>query len=404
MPHAASDITTDPILLYICHTIVYNPDGSEYTRYYSWQNVGTHKRVRRAASVNNPKDVFGWRSPSAYYFHRMSWSSNACMNENAEKVCGQHRKYPFGYLPVWPSWTWEWSDLTSPSFPTYTIDSIARATVRNKALIKLKDQKVNLSVALAESVKTYKMVRDTIMDLRRIALDLRRGRNPFRGPLFSKSIASRWLEVRYGWTPLVKDIGGTVAWLDKYLNGSRAGLRCSVGSSVTQSYPASRSNGITYCPAHTWVSNERADVRWKGRYYYKCEDDAYFLLNDLGYQDPLVIAWELVPYSFVIDWLIPVGNYLEGLFADTGMVYLAGTMTRAVKYDGYSVNNSSDASFHPGSVRLRSRDFFGFIRTLEAKPHATIVPNLNALRPSGTRIVDAISLLANALGSSRSLR
>jgi hypothetical protein len=26
--------------------------------------------------------------------------------------------------------------------------------------------------------------------------------------------------------------------------------------------------------------------------------------------DPLAVAWELVPWSFVIDWAIPISNYL----------------------------------------------------------------------------------------------
>lgn len=30
-----------------------------------------------------------------------------------------------------------------------------------------------------------------------------------------------------------------------------------------------------------------------------------------GLQDPLSVAWELLPYSFVLDWFIPVGNYLQ---------------------------------------------------------------------------------------------
>jgi len=30
-----------------------------------------------------------------------------------------------------------------------------------------------------------------------------------------------------------------------------------------------------------------------------------------GLQDPASVAWELLPWSFVVDWFIPIGNWLE---------------------------------------------------------------------------------------------
>jgi len=33
----------------------------------------------------------------------------------------------------------------------------------------------------------------------------------------------------------------------------------------------------------------------------------------LGLTDPASLAWEKLPWSFVIDWIIPAGNYLEAI-------------------------------------------------------------------------------------------
>jgi hypothetical protein len=33
----------------------------------------------------------------------------------------------------------------------------------------------------------------------------------------------------------------------------------------------------------------------------------------LGLLDPLTVAWEIIPYSFVIDWFVPIGTYFENL-------------------------------------------------------------------------------------------
>jgi len=35
--------------------------------------------------------------------------------------------------------------------------------------------------------------------------------------------------------------------------------------------------------------------------------------RSLGLTDPLSVLWEITPYSFVVDWFIPIGTYLENL-------------------------------------------------------------------------------------------
>lgn len=35
--------------------------------------------------------------------------------------------------------------------------------------------------------------------------------------------------------------------------------------------------------------------------------------RSLGLLDPVGVAWELVPYSFIADWFIPIGSYLDAL-------------------------------------------------------------------------------------------
>lgn len=42
-------------------------------------------------------------------------------------------------------------------------------------------------------------------------------------------------------------------------------------------------------------------------------------LASFGITNPLELAWELIPYSFVIDWAFNVGNVLSGLDALIGV-------------------------------------------------------------------------------------
>lgn len=47
-----------------------------------------------------------------------------------------------------------------------------------------------------------------------------------------------------------------------------------------------------------------------------------------GLLDPEVVAWELVPFSFVADWALPIGDYLSNRSFFKGLV---GTYVLSVK-------------------------------------------------------------------------
>jgi hypothetical protein len=42
-------------------------------------------------------------------------------------------------------------------------------------------------------------------------------------------------------------------------------------------------------------------------------------IQQMGLTNPLVVAWELIPFSFVADWFIQVGDYLTALTALQGL-------------------------------------------------------------------------------------
>jgi hypothetical protein len=65
------------------------------------------------------------------------------------------------------------------------------------------------------------------------------------------------------------------------------------------------------------------------------------MLNQLGLLNPLSFAWEITPWSFVVDWLIPIGPVLSALTAPVGLNFISGsTATRMSRvYEG---------SFHAG--------------------------------------------------------
>lgn len=112
-----------------------------------------------------------------------------------------------------------------------------------------------------------------------------------------KSVASNWLELQYGWLPLLKDAEGGAQFLAHHLNTPlqtvvRASLK--VKNKAVANWP-----GTTFLENDVYVQKSiKAIIR---------EKDVAQLV---GLTDPLSVVWEKLPYSFVVDWFIPIGNYL----------------------------------------------------------------------------------------------
>jgi len=58
---------------------------------------------------------------------------------------------------------------------------------------------------------------------------------------------------------------------------------------------------------------------------YDIQNGVLNALQGLGLVNPAEIAWEVLPWSFVVDWFIPIGNYINSLTADAGLSFRTGT-------------------------------------------------------------------------------
>jgi hypothetical protein len=124
---------------------------------------------------------------------------------------------------------------------------------------------------------------------------LTRGKSPGQ-------IHNLWLEGRYGWRTLRYDIDDFVEVLSE-TNDGRKRWRASKGleySGSTSSYSETTSSGIIggHSSDYSWTVNARGTV-----------------IGDIAVPDfqfnPLVTAWEVTRLSFVLDWLLNVGQALE---------------------------------------------------------------------------------------------
>lgn len=270
------------------------------------------------------------------------------------KTCsktGDDGKYAVDYkgqrVLNWNNYTAEMSDNTStpsvygyyiaggqPAWNQPLIKSVA--TLQNKLVNKIKDHQFNLGVALGESRQTLTMIRDNVCAIGLAARDVRRGRfndalrrlgsqfevneiyvgkkrreavhirngmkfSDSPRPLSSKDFGNRWIEIQYGWLPLLSDVNEAANAL-RALEAPRKSL-LRVGTNDHSTYQASQSYTLWNIPG-VW--------RCKQSLYYEFRENLS-VSRSLSLDDPYSVAWELLPWSFVIDWFIPIGSFIENL-------------------------------------------------------------------------------------------
>lgn len=137
--------------------------------------------------------------------------------------------------------------------------------------------------------------------------------------------ANTWLEYSYGWKPLINDVYTQCENLANYLTEKSSSVRVAKGSARSEKSTRKVTSGGTGTWITTRTSLHRARVRLVVR--YAIPGDSNSIANAFGLTNPLVVAWELIPFSFVADWFLPVGNFLEQLTAAQGLVFHSGTRT-----------------------------------------------------------------------------
>lgn len=54
----------------------------------------------------------------------------------------------------------------------------------------------------------------------------------------------------------------------------------------------------------------------------------------MGLTNPLEVTWELLPFSFVADWFLPIGDYVSILDSTLGYILKGGTNTVSRRIQG----------------------------------------------------------------------
>lgn len=191
-----------------------------------------------------------------------------------------------------------------------------------KTRLAIKSRKVNLAGQVAEFRETAGMFAGAAKTMYNAFRRMRRGHFLQTGRRLSPcDIASANLGLSFGVAPLLNDIYSSVLELknvvadDVYMTIKvKAKARAEFLDQVRSVYL--RSNG-------EWTVSDRVTA------YVQFDTDT---ASNFTPGNPLEVAWEAVPYSFVIDWMVPVGDYLSSLDALVGIKNIYMSRSRKSVY------------------------------------------------------------------------
>lgn len=276
--------------------------------------------------------------------------------------------------------------------------------LRNRAYEKFKEKAIGessqMGTFLAEGRESYGMIAKRATGLYRAYRSLKKGN--FRDFLRELSVKPKrkhrsvtrtaageasglWLEYWFGWSPSVNDLFNAYEILTRQMDyeptwgTSRRKLPVKTVRVQGGSFTFRESAYSGYClvktGAHVTLVNPNAAIR-----------------SSLGLNNPLSIAWDLVPFSFVVDWFTQFGNTLSAMTDFAGFTLQRPYTTSFQECEGYfhTWNTGYAGPYRRGEYKFKT--FQQRRQQVLVKP-VVLRPRIANFGSSVTRAATAVSLL-----------
>lgn len=167
----------------------------------------------------------------------------------------------------------------------------------------------------------------------------------------SMDVADRWLEVQYALKPFLKDVEGGAKALASFLDERKLTY---LSTWESQAWVRNQTNVFT--TNYSWYTGKVShDVESVTRYRIKVNYllDVYFAaFVQSSFTNIPETAWEVVPYSFVVDWGASFGDYLALLDATVPCKFLSGTTSLSLIGATISTNAAHEKSIAAQAVHI----------------------------------------------------
>jgi hypothetical protein len=212
----------------------------------------------------------------------------------------------------------------------YVLKPRALNRARSKFITSMKENRQSsIGASLGEFDKTLRMIGDRAKQLLSFTRRLKRGnfrgaaaalgivKPPFQGGWRprAKEFGGAFLEYHFGWTPLLGDIHDGMRLISSPLPSdgrARGKGRAFAEQGLTKTYDSGGSLPTRKYLSGTFVSF--CEIRGDTELVNPNLD----LLESLGIANPVSVAWELVPFSFLVDHVVGIGDFLSSFSDELG--------------------------------------------------------------------------------------
>lgn len=215
----------------------------------------------------------------------------------------------------------------------------AKNRARTTAINDLASAKANIGENLATAVKTADLFLDAGINLLKFGLAVKNGniwntlrhlnakeiKRLARSKEIPNNLANQWLAYHYGWKPLAKDVFGLYELL---LESMKAPALLVHGRGQGRIDWDNRWISPTDGAFPSLFFEENCKIAARCNLTGRIENQSYLrTLNRVGLLNPAGLAWELIPFSFLVDWILPIGDVANGLSATAGLSFVGGHET-----------------------------------------------------------------------------
>lgn len=276
------------------------------------------------------------------------------------------------------------------------------AYAESRLAVKVREAAFEGGVALAEYRKTADTIAGAMTRVAGAYRDLRKGRvrsalrklaaHPKNGRQvreIPKTAADNWLAFTYGVKPILYDVHGALEVLERTY-GPPLDIIKERTAKTYRHDPSVNLDGSSLL----YINRCRGTVACAGGVKFRIDNPLLASLSSVGLTNPLSVAWELVPFSFVVDWFIPVGDYLLSIVPPRGVSFLGGYTSVLGRGHRFEFEHLKGVPEPGWTLRSDTQEFIYDRRALDDWPAPTF--NLPDLSLTWQQVTSGVSLLIQA--------
>lgn len=359
-----------------------------------WDTVvpGFHRLKKEGKTFFNPMksihDAFDWQDSGGWELRSVSPSCSSPLKYGKSTASSWWNSYCFRNSP-WCDTTQQNSIIVLSTVEARTLQQ-ARVAASTSALAGVGRGDSNYYESLAERKQALGLLAKPLSGLEGLSKKLKVSTT-------AQMASNQWLKYRYGILPLMADIDNALYLYARPRVPKRRTSR-GVAKFQTKTYAqASVASGV-YTSGVTYRCDTTIECRAMTLW-----ESGLSIMSDSGFglKELYTVPWELLPYSFVVDWFVNVGDFLSAVvpvpYANVLGSCLVETQTDEVRIDISSpiCTSSSYTSVTTPKPSVGKRTRIIKTRGPMTAPGITVRPSFGF--DKDTRIADAVSLIGQRL-------